>query len=169
VLESRATLQEKLMPSSFPPRRGLFFEEFAVGQTLRTPGRTIAEADILTFAGVSGDFNQIHTDAVYAASAPFGQRVAHGLLGLAIASGLAVRTGILEGTVLAFREINDWKFSLPVFIGDTLVVVIEVTQVKAMPRLGGGSVVLELDVRNQADASVMKGTWTVLVAGRPSG
>ena len=111
----------------------------------------------------------IHTDAVYAATTPFGQRVAHGLLGLAIASGLAVRSGVLEGTVLAFREIREWKFSQPVFIGDTLTVEMHVTEVKAFPRLGGGSVVLELNVLNQGGAVVMKGSWNVLVQSRPSG
>jgi 3-hydroxybutyryl-CoA dehydratase len=155
------------MQASLPVRRGLYFEEFAVGQTLRTPGRTLTEADIVAFAGLSGDFNLIHTDAVYAATTPFGQRVAHGLLGLAIASGLAVRSGVLEGTVLAFREIQEWKFSQPVFIGDTLTVEMKVTEVKALPRLGGGSVVLELSVMNQTGAVVMKGAWNVLVQSRP--
>jgi 3-hydroxybutyryl-CoA dehydratase len=155
------------MQASLPMRRGLYFEEFSVGQTLRTPGRTLTEADIIAFAGLSGDFNLIHTDAVYAATTPFGQRVAHGLLGLAIASGLAVRSGVLEGTVLAFREIQEWKFSQPVFIGDTLTVEMKVSEVKALPRLGGGSVVLELSVMNQTAAVVMKGSWNVLVQSRP--
>jgi acyl dehydratase len=148
-------------------RRGLYFEELALGQTLRTPGRTITESDLVTFAGLSGDFNLIHTDAVYAATTPFGQRVAHGLLGLAVASGLAVRSGVLEGTVLAFREITEWKFSLPVRIGDTITVEMTVAEVKALPRLGGGSVRLDLDVLNQAGEVVMKGSWTVLVQSRP--
>ncbi len=156
------------MASSLPERRGLYFEEFAVGQTIRTPGRTVTESDIVNFAGLSGDFTRIHTDAVYAATTPFGQRVAHGLLGLSIASGLAVRTGILEGTVLAFREVNEWKFSLPVYIGDTLTVELVVTEVKPLPRLGGGAVTLQLDVQNQSKASVMKGMWTVLMQSRPA-
>ncbi|HET7009908.1 MAG TPA: MaoC/PaaZ C-terminal domain-containing protein [Anaerolineales bacterium] len=156
------------MQASLPVRRGFYFEEFTVGQTVKTPGRTVTEADIVAFAGISGDFNLIHTDAVYAATTPFGQRVAHGLLGLAIASGLAVRTGVLEGTVLAFREVTDWKFSLPVFIGDTLAVEMTVTEVKPLPRLGGGSVVLELNVLNQSGATVMKGSWNVLVQSRPA-
>ena len=155
------------MAPSFPQRRGLYFEEFEVGQTIRTPGRTITESDIVTFAGVSGDFNLIHTDSVYAATTPFGQRVAHGLLGLSIASGLAVRTGILEGTVLAFREVNEWKFSLPVYIADTLTVELTVMDLKPLPRLGGGAVSLQLDVHNQSGASVMKGLWTVLVQSQP--
>ena len=109
---------------------GLYFEEFHVGQKIMTVGRTIAESDIFTFAGLSGDFNQIHTDAEFAKGTQFGQRVAHGLLGVAITSGLAMRTGVLEGTVIAFREINEWKFSKPVFFGDTIHVNAQVTEIK---------------------------------------
>ncbi len=143
--------------------QGMFFEEFEVGQRITSPGRTITEADVVTFAGLSGDSNAIHTDAEFAKGTAFGQRVAHGLLGVSIVSGLAMRTGIMEGTVIAFREIKDWKFSLPVFIGDTIHVILEVKEKKAMPRLGGGSILLSLDVHNQDDQTVMKGIWTVLV------
>jgi 3-hydroxybutyryl-CoA dehydratase len=148
-------------------RRGMYFEEFEVGQRVISPGRTVTEADIAAFAGLSGDFNSIHTDAVYAQGSAFGQRVAHGLLGLAIASGLAVRTGIMEGTVIAFREIDEWKFSRPIHIGDTIHVELEVEQVKPMPRLGGGSLLLRVDVKNQADESTMRGKWSVLVQSKP--
>ncbi|GAB4503494.1 MAG: MaoC/PaaZ C-terminal domain-containing protein [Anaerolineales bacterium] len=145
---------------------GLYFEEFQVGQKIVTAGRTIAESDIMTFAGLSGDYNQIHTDAEFSQGTPFGQRVAHGLLGLSIASGLAMRTGVLEGTVIAFREINNWKFTSPVFIGDTLHVEMEVIETKALPRIGGGSIVIALDVKKQTGETVMKGTWTALVRSK---
>lgn len=147
--------------------RGQYFEEFEVGQKIITVGRTVAESDIFNFAGFSGDYNQIHTDAEFARSTPFGQRVAHGLLGLSIASGLAMRTGVLEGTVIAFREINNWKFIAPVFIGDTLHVEMEVIETKALPRIGGGSVVITLDVKKQSGETTMKGSWTVLVMSKP--
>ena len=75
----------------------------------------------------------------------------------------------IEGTVLAFREINEWKFSKPVFIGDTIHVELLVTETKALPRLGGGSVVIQLSVINQHAETTMRGTWTVLVARKPSG
>ena len=154
--------------SATPTRpRGLYFEEFETDMRITTPGRTITESDIVSFAGLTGDFNLIHTDAVYSASSPFGQRVAHGLLGLSIASGLGTRTGVLEGTVMAFREINEWKFVKPVFIGDTIHVLMEVTETKAMPRIGGGAVTLKLDVLNQKDEAVMKGIWTVLMMSKP--
>jgi acyl dehydratase len=147
--------------------RGQYFEDFEVGQEIVTVGRTVAESDIFTFAGFSGDYNQIHTDAEFSKSTPFGQRVAHGLLGLAIASGLAMRTGILEGTVIAFREINNWKFIAPIFIGDTIHVEMNVAEIKALPRIGGGSVVITLDVKKQSGETVMKGNWTVLVMSKP--
>ena len=154
--------------STFSKNRGQYFEEFEVGQKIITAGRTITESDIVTFAGLSGDYNQIHTDAQFSAGTPFGQRVAHGLLGLSIASGLAMRTGVLEGTVLAFREINTWKFSNPIYIGDTIHVELLVIETKALPRLGGGSVIIELAVKNQRNETVMKGTWTALVVSRPA-
>jgi acyl dehydratase len=145
---------------------GLYFEEFHEGQKIVTAGRTIAESDIMTFAGLSGDFNQIHTDAEFSRGTPFGQRVAHGPLGAAITSGLAMRTGVLEGTVIAFREINEWKFIKPVFIGDTIHAELTVAETKAIPRLKGGSVSIDFDVRNQKEETVMKGPWIVLVASK---
>ncbi|RCK76193.1 MAG: MaoC-related acyl dehydratase [Anaerolineae bacterium] len=147
--------------------RGRYFEEFSVGQTYTSVGRTITEHDVMTFAGLSGDYNQIHTDAEFAKRTPYGQRIAHGLLGLSIASGLAMRTGVLEGTVLAFREIEAWKFTKPVFIGDTLKVVLEILETKPLPRLGGGMITIQVDVLNQRDESVMKGKWSVLVSSKP--
>ena len=149
---------------TFQPR-GLHFEDFTVGQTIKTAGRTITEADIVTFAGLSGDFNQIHTDAAYAAEYQFGQRIAHGLLVQSIATGLAVRTGIIEGTVLAFRELSA-KFSLPTFIGDTIHVVIEIMAAKALPRLGGGNITMKVNVINQDNKVVQRGQWTMLVKAR---
>lgn len=148
--------------------RGLYFEEFAVGQRVTTPARTVTEADIVAFAGLSGDFTSIHTDAVYAQRTPFGQRVAHGILGLAIASGLATRTGILEGTVLAFREITEWKFSRPVYIGDTIWAELVVDQTRPLPRLGGGALLLSVEVKKLDGEVVMKGRWSVLIRSRPA-
>lgn len=147
---------------------GLYFEEFFVGQKVTTVGRTVTEYDINTFAGLSGDFNQIHTDAEFSRKTPIGQRIAHGILGLSIASGLAMRTGILEGTVIVFREIAEWKFVKPIFINDTIHVDLEVKETKALPRIGGGSVTITLEVKNQNDEVCHRGTWVVLVMSKPS-
>ena len=76
--------------------RGMYFEEFEIGQRIISSGRTVTESDIVSFAGLSGDYNQIHTDAQYSAQSLAGQRVAHGLLIMGIASGLAAQTGVME-------------------------------------------------------------------------
>ncbi|MBL7161203.1 MAG: MaoC family dehydratase N-terminal domain-containing protein [Anaerolineales bacterium] len=147
--------------------RGLYFEEFEVSQVYVSAARTITESDIVAFAGLSGDYNQIHTDAEFCKTTPFGQRIAHGLLVTSIASGLVALSGLIEGTVIAFREIESWKFTKPVFIGDTVHVQSEIIKTKALKRLGGGAVDLELSVLNQNDEVVMKGVWKVLIVSKP--
>jgi 3-hydroxybutyryl-CoA dehydratase len=148
--------------------RGKYFEELALGQMIYTAGRTVTEADVVGFAGISGDYNQIHIDARFAAQGPFGQRVAHGLLVLSIFSGLAVQTGIMDRTVIAFREIADWKFSKPVFFGDTVRGEMEVVGLKPFPRLGGGAVDIAITVKNQKDEAVMSGKWVILLLSKPA-
>lgn len=153
--------------AEFPLSRGLYFEEFEVGKKIETDGRTITEADVTNFAGLSGDFNPLHTNAVFAADTPFEQRVAHGALIFSIATGLAYRMRFMEKTGIAFRSIDDWKFSLPVFIGDTIYCEMEVTELKPAPRLGGGLVTLTLKVINQHGKVVQKGSITVIMASQP--
>jgi 3-hydroxybutyryl-CoA dehydratase len=147
-------------------QKGLYFEEYEVGQSIISQGRTVTEADVVAFAALSGDWNPMHTDAEFASEHPFGQRVAHGLLVLSIASGLAVRLGFLEETALAFRELGDWKFSLPVYFGDTVRVRATVIETKPMRRLGGGLVTLKVQILNQDDKVVQRGTWGMLVRGQ---
>jgi acyl dehydratase len=141
--------------------RGLYFEDITEGMSVRSPGRTITEADIVLFSALSGDWNQLHTDAEYAKSTPFGERIAHGLLGLAVASGLASRLGFLEGTVEAFLSL-DWKFKAPIRIGDTVHLEASVARKREMPGLGG-VVVFDVTLLNQKGEVVQKGQWTVLV------
>jgi 3-hydroxybutyryl-CoA dehydratase len=143
---------------------GLHFEEFQTGDSVSSATRTITETDVVNFAALSGDWNLIHTDAEYSKGHMFGQRVAHGLLILSIASGLSVRLGFLEETTLAFRSI-DWKMQRPVFIGDTIHVRITVEETKAMARLGGGLVNFKVEVLNQKDEICQRGNWEMLVKG----
>lgn len=156
------------MSSLQPKPRGLYFEEFQPAQKILTAGRTVTEADVVNFAGLSGDYNQMHVDEAYSQKTTFGKRVAHGLLVLSIVSGLAVQTGVMEGTVMAFREINEWKFVKPVFFGDTVHAILEVREKKELRRIGGGSVTIDIDVINQNDEVVMKGVWAVLISARPA-
>lgn len=146
---------------------GLYFEEFTVGQSVKTAGRTISEDAIFSFAGLTGDYNQIHTDAAFAGKTQFGQRIAHGLLGMSISVGLIMQTGLLEGTVLAFREIQEWKFVKPFFIGDTVHAVLTIAETKALPRIGGGALVATVEVRNQNNEVCQKGTLNLLVLSKP--
>jgi 3-hydroxybutyryl-CoA dehydratase len=146
-------------------RRNMYFEEFEVGTEVISPGRTITESDIVSFAGLSGDYNQLHTNEEFTKGTMFGRRIAHGLLILSIASGLADRLGFIEGTALAFRELT-WKFSQPVFPGDTIRFKARCKELKAMPRLGGGLVVFEVWVLNQEDKVAQRGEWQVLVASK---
>ena len=147
---------------------GLYFEEFSVGQKLTTEKRTVTEDDIMTFARLSGDDNRIHTDPEFSKTTIFGRQVAHGLLGLAVASGLAWQTGILDGTVIAFREVKEWKFVKPVFIGDSIYVNLETIETKAMPRISGGAVTITLEVKNQNEEVCHRGMWTVLMMSKPA-
>lgn len=147
--------------------RGLYFEEFEIGKTVVTSGRTVTETDVVNFAALSGDYNQIHTDVEFTQSTPFGQRIAHGLLVLSIASGLIAQSGLIEGTVIAFRELS-WKFTKPVFFGDTVHVTAEVTGLKPLPRLGGGVVILQVSVINQREEVTARGEWHALMTGKPA-
>ena len=146
---------------------GLYFDEFALGDVAESVGRTITETDVVNFAALSGDWNLIHTDAEYAKTQMYGQRVAHGLLVLSIASGLAVRLGFMEDTVMAFRGL-EWKFTAPVFAGDTIRLQVTVEETKPMPRLGGGLVKFKMEVLNQRSEVVNRGTWDILCKGRPA-
>jgi acyl dehydratase len=145
---------------------GLYFEEFEVGQKLVTRGRTITDSDLVQFAGLTGDFNPMHTDAEYMKGSMFGQRIAHGLLSLSYAMGQAYQLGVLERTVLAFREI-DMKFSAPVYIGDTIRAELTVLEKTEARRLGGGLVKFEMRILNQEGKVVQKGNISLLMAAKP--
>jgi 3-hydroxybutyryl-CoA dehydratase len=142
--------------------RGLYFEELTVGASIESDGRTVTEADIVAFAALSGDWNTIHTDAEYAKSTPFGERIAHGLLCLAIATGQAERLGFMKGTIIAFMGL-EWKFRAAVKIGDTIHMRATVAEKRPMPRLGGGLVTMEVEIVNQRAEVAQRGTWTLLV------
>ncbi len=145
--------------------RGLYFEEFEVGAAYTSPGRTVTETDVVAFAALSGDYNQLHTDAEFAKATFFGARIAHGLLGLSIASGLGSRMGFLEGTALAFLSLT-WKFSKPIFIGDTIALQARVAKKRAVSG-EAGIVVFDCALLNQRDEVTQQGEWTVMVKRQP--
>lgn len=141
------------------------FENFEAGSHALSPRRTVTEHDIASFAGLSGDYNPLHTDAVYAAGTAFGQRIAHGMLGAAIATGLAARMGIIDGTALAFLGL-EWKFRRPIVAGDTVRLKVEVKDTRAMRSAGGGIVTFGITMENQDGDVVQRGRWTIMVMSR---
>jgi acyl dehydratase len=148
-----------------PHRR--WFEEIEVGEAYESPGRTVTEADIVIFAGLSGDYNILHTDAEYMKSSIFGERIAHGLLGLAIQSGLFTRTGVPYAT-LGVGTLR-WKFKGPIKIGDTIRVRARVTAKRETDARDRGLVTVERQVLNQRDEVVQEGETDLLVERRPAG
>jgi 3-hydroxybutyryl-CoA dehydratase len=148
--------------TEIPHPPGRYFEELEVGESIETPARTITETDVVMFAGLSGDYNPLHTDAEFAKGTMYGERVAHGLLGLSVATGLAARHGFVEGTAQAFTGL-EWKFRGPIMIGDTIRMRVRVRRKREMAKLGGGFIIFDVTLLNQRDETVQKGSWTVLV------
>jgi len=155
-----------MSPTQYVPR-GNYFEEFEIGDVMVSPSRTITEADIVAFCGLSGDFNELHSSVEYAKGTFYEKPVAHGMLGLSIATGLANRLGLLERTAAAFMGL-EWKFKRPVFAGDTIHMRSEVVQKKAIKSLGGGIIILTVNIINQSREVVQEGRWTVLMKGLPA-
>lgn len=143
-----------------------FFDDVEVGQEWESLGRTVTEADIVNFAGLSGDFNPIHMDHEFAKTTAFRSPIAHGLLVLSIASGLALHTPPMR--TLAFIGIRDWQFKLPVFIGDTVRVRVQVLEKEARARGRRGVIAWQRQVVNQDRKVVHEGITMTLVQGRAS-
>ncbi len=143
---------------------GKHFDELEQGDEFVTVSRSVTEADIVNFCGVSGDFNQLHTDIEFARNSAFGQRIAHGMCGLAIASGCVNRSGLIEGTTVAFKAIREWSFRSPIYIGDTIYVKVEVKQKTDTGKPDRGLVSFWLTIINQRDEVVMEGQWDLLMA-----
>jgi acyl dehydratase len=133
---------------------GLYFEDFESAAEITTRGRTITEGDVMMFAGLTGDFVELHTNEEFAKRTPFGRRVAHGALVFSISIGLATRTNLLDDTLLAFAGVDKLRFVSPVFIGDTVHVTKRVSERKA---LGAeqGTVIFETRVVNQRNELVL--------------
>jgi acyl dehydratase len=140
--------------------RGLYFSEFQVGQTFLSGGRTVTEADVVLFAGLSGDYNPLHTDAVFAAGTPFGQRIAHGMLACSISTGLGQTLGIFEGTTLALMK-QEFEFKAPVFFGDTIRLRLTVESLTPSRKGGKGVVLMRSEILKQDDTVAVTGSWTV--------
>lgn len=144
---------------------GKYFEDFEIGEESVTAGRTVTETDIVNFAGITGDWNEIHTNKELAERGPFKQRIAHGALIFSIATGLSVRLGQTADTVIAFYGLDRLRFVKPTFIGDTIHVRQKVEE-KAEKDERGGIVTFLNEVINQRDEVVVSYTAKVLLRRR---
>jgi len=138
------------------------YDDMKVGLVFTSGPRVVTREDIDTFARLSGDYMSIHTNDDYAATTPFGGVIAHGALNIAIATGLAYETGILDGTILAFRSLT-MAFNRPVFPGDSLTFEAEVTQMDPSPREESGKVTTLVTLRNQNGKKVISGDWVIVL------
>jgi acyl dehydratase len=145
------------------------YDDLHVGLAFRSPGRTIGEADLIGFAGLTGDFSELHTSDVYAKASQFGRRVAHGMLGLAYAHGLMwARTGELRPTVIAFLGMSDWRFLGPIYIGDTIFVNYVIAEMRdSASKPGQAIVTFDVEVVDQDGRVVQKGRKAILCSKTP--
>jgi acyl dehydratase len=148
---------------------GYTYADLHVGMSFRSPGRTITDADLVAFAGLTGDYSELHTSEVYARASQFGRRVAHGMLGLAYAHGLMwARTGELRETAIAFLGISDWKFVGPVFVGDTIFVNYRIAELRdSRSKPAQAIATFDVEVVNQDETVVQSGRKALLVSKVP--
>jgi acyl dehydratase len=142
--------------------RGLTFDQFNVGDVFVCQARTVTEADTVNFAGVAGDYNPLHTDEEFGKTTPFGSRIAHGVLGLAIATGQANQLGVFEGTTIALMQ-QIVKYTGAVKFGDTIHLELKVAEKKESSKLDRGVVTFDTTVLNQHGKSVIEGQWVLMM------
>ncbi|MHB1407100.1 MAG: MaoC/PaaZ C-terminal domain-containing protein [Desulfitobacteriaceae bacterium] len=143
--------------------RGLTFEQMNEGDEFFTSSRTITEADVVSFAGLSGDFNPLHTDEEWAkANTPFGTRIAHGVLIQSVATGMANQLGIFEGTTIAVIEMTS-RFVGAVRFGDTIHTILKVGEKKESKKGDRGIINMGIEVRNQKEEAVLQGNWIIML------
>ncbi len=152
------------MNGEYQPR-GLYLEDFEIGREYVSAARTVTEADVVNFAGLSGDFNPLHMDEEFAKQGPFGKRIAHGALGFIISTGLSNQMGIYEGTTIAFLECTV-KYPAPLCIGDTVHVTVTPTEARHSSKPGKGILRQSLRLLNQNGTAVMESEQVLMMKSR---
>ena len=145
--------------------KGFYLVDYEIGREYTSQGRTITEADVVNFAGVSGDFNPLHTDEEFGKANQFGKRIAHGALGFIISNGLNNQMGIAEGTTIAFIECTV-KYTAPLLIGDTVHIVVIPTEVIHSSKPGKGILKQLVKLVNQDERVIMESNQTLMVKSR---
>jgi acyl dehydratase len=146
---------------------GLYFEEIDADRRFTSAGRTVTEADVMLFAGLTGDFTELHTNEAYAKQTPFGRRIAHGALVFGISIGLTTRLNLMDDTLLALAAVDRLRFVQPVFIGDTLQVTKRVIERREVDP-ARGVIVFESKVTNQHGSTVLIYHDKLLLKRRPA-
>jgi acyl dehydratase len=155
------------MSKPYQPR-GKYFEDFEIGEELVTPARTITSTDIVNFACISGDFNEVHVNHEYCKTTPFGPPVAHGPLVYAIMGGLQYASGINDGTLIALLGIDKWRLLNPVMHGDTIRMYSKVIEKKETSKADRGVIVFERRCVKQDGKAAQEMTASILYKRRPN-
>jgi acyl dehydratase len=154
---------------SHPPHDGLFLEDLAVGQVFQSQGRTITETDLTMFSMLSGDWNPIHADVEFAKQTAYGQRLVHGVLGLAIITGLMDQAGWFRESAIAMLDIEQWSFAKPIVVNDTVSVRMEITSLRTTSRGDAGKVGRRFALLNQRGETTQAGQIGMHVRMRQPG
>lgn len=152
-----------------PPKpRGLYFEDFEIGQEILTSARTVTATDIVNFACLTGDFNEVHSNFEYCKTTSFGEPIAHGPLIYGIMGGLQYASGVNDGTMLALLQIDGWRMLAPVKHGDTIRLRARVLSKKASSKPDRGTVTFQRECVRQDGVVVQEMTATLLYRCRPA-
>jgi acyl dehydratase len=150
-----------------PNVRGKYWEDFEVGQVVVTPKRTVTSTDIVNFACLSGDFNEVHTNFEYCKNTEFGEPIAHGPLVYAIMGGLQYASGVNDGTLLALLQVDKWRMLAPVKHGDTLHMEATVLEKKESSKPDQGVVKFKRRFMKHDGTAVQEMETTILYKRRP--
>ena len=145
-----------------------YFEDFSTGQVFVSQARTVTETDVVTFAGWSWDTNPVHTDAEAARHGRFGGRIAHGVLGLSVAMGLASRLGVFESCSIALLGIDGWRFRGTLLLGDTVRCRVEILETRLTSKGDAGILRRRFTLLNQREEDVQEGEIALMVSLRPA-
>ena len=145
---------------------GWYLEDFEIGKTYKTIGRTVTETDVVNFAGFSGDYNPLHMDEEYAKNTSiFGRRIAHGMIGAVFMTGLSNQTGMFEGTTIAFLEMTV-KYPAPLEIGATVHLEMTPTEIRHSSKPGRGILKLDANLVDQTGTITTECKWTLMMMSR---
>jgi acyl dehydratase len=144
----------------------LYGEDLEIGESFFSDAMTVTESHVITFAGLSGDMNPLHMDRQWAETqGPYGERIAHGVLGLTIASGLRCKLDDLA--LIGFLGIEDWRFRRPIKFGDTIRCSMILSELSPTSKPGRSLLKVGVEVLNQTDEVVQSGTWIMMILDNP--